>query len=285
MISFEIYKRTQAELVRSRFVLVHAVRSLRKQQSDKNAHIPAEISEGRDPVAWLRERLSVNFPGNAEIMQVSVACTDPKEAQTLVNAVADAYKTAVVDAEADLQRARYAELDRACVEKEQDIRNRRQELRNLTTEVGSVDSDTLRERQKLAFDEVRMLWRQLGPLQTDLRVFKRDLAVQKALLPDAKGDRVAILKDIKRLETAIGVMTEQQAELEDKVKYAREEAVRFGRSTVDSEMLRAEIRDQKAVLSVLTSQRETMKIKLRAAPRIQLLERAEEGTRQAQIRR
>ena len=65
-----------------------------------------------------------------------------------------------------------------------------------------------------------MLWRQLGPLQTDCTSSRETWRYKKPYCPDAKGDRVAILKDIKRLETAIGVMTEQQAELENKVKYA-----------------------------------------------------------------
>ena len=61
------------------------------------------IAEGRDPVAWLRERLSVNYPGNAEIMQVSVACTDPQGGPDPGERRCGCLQeTAVVDAEANL---------------------------------------------------------------------------------------------------------------------------------------------------------------------------------------
>ena len=91
-----------------------------------------------DAVKWLMRRLSVSFPGKAEIMEVSVCGDDPQEATILDRAVVDAYMKEVVESERDQKRGRLNELDRAYVEKETEIRDKREVLEGNGRDVGNV---------------------------------------------------------------------------------------------------------------------------------------------------
>ena len=97
---FEIYKSTQQQLVMSRFVLMAALRR------PEVAKLPSvqEAQKNGDAVNWLMRRLSVSFPGKAEIMEVSVCGNDPQEAMILDRAVVDAYMKEVVESERDQKR-------------------------------------------------------------------------------------------------------------------------------------------------------------------------------------
>jgi len=102
--SFDIYKATQLEYLRSRFVLIAALRQ------PEVSRLPS-IQEQLDPVQWVAQNLSVRFPGNSEFMNVSFSSTRPEETAVLVNAIVDAYMREVVDTEQRERRERLSELD------------------------------------------------------------------------------------------------------------------------------------------------------------------------------
>jgi septal ring factor EnvC (AmiA/AmiB activator) len=113
-----------------------------------------------------------------------------------------------------------------------------------------------------------------------------DLASQKALLQNAdifsklreevKAEKLATVQaEIKRLETAIGIATAQQRGLEEEVRQRLKEAERFSGATVDMEMLRSDIKNAETVLAALATERDKLKVEMRAMPRVTLLQRAE----------
>ena len=266
---FEIYKATQQQLLVSRFVLVAAMRdpqvaelrSIRREQ------------ETRDPVRWLKSQLRVTFPGDAEIMEVSLTAENPQEAATLVQAVVEAYLHEVINTDVDRRRMRLAELDRAVSEKEQDVRSRREELKKLATELGTSSTEALTLKQKLALEELSSLRQELRKLKADLRVAQTGLAVQKALLPDAgKDEKAQLVVLIRRLEAEVAVETEQEKDLEKQVQRRQREAELFGNSTVDMEMLQADIKNADVLLNLLATERDKVRVECRAAPRVILLE-------------
>src|SRR5262245_26305748 len=61
--SFEVYKRTQKQLLRSRFVATAALR-------DNPLATPPVLQNEPDPVGWLETNLSVTFPDESEVMSV-----------------------------------------------------------------------------------------------------------------------------------------------------------------------------------------------------------------------
>jgi hypothetical protein len=269
---YETYKKTQEQLLKSRFVLLAA---LRKAEVAKLPDVQVVQNVG-DVVRWLENLVKVGFPGDAEIMTVSVTTGDPHESATLARAVVDAYLTEVVNAERDRKRQRLSELDRAYVEKETDVRAKREDLKKLAEMLGVSDSETLTLKQRLALGELYEHRKELRQLQAELRAFKRDLAVQKAALQDAlEREQTPIGKEIKRLETLVTVTTEQELEIKMVVERCWKEAEKFGMSTVDIEMMRAEIKNSNAVLTEIATERERLRIEIRATPRVTLLQRAD----------
>jgi capsular exopolysaccharide synthesis family protein len=207
---FEIYKNTQQQLVLSRFVLLAA---LRKPEVAKLPSIQYEQQYG-DPVGWLLKRLSVGFPGKAEIMGVSVTRDDPREAVILVAAVVDAYMTEVVNAERDLKRQRLSELDRICTEKETELRSKRTDLKQLAEQLGTSDTETLTLKQKLALEELTIYRQEMARVQFDVRRLRGELAGQQALLKNVdvaeipSGDVDALVMNdpvARQLSTELGL--------------------------------------------------------------------------------
>jgi capsular polysaccharide biosynthesis protein len=271
---FDIYKNTQQQLLVSRFVLLAA---LRKPEAAKLLSVQSKQQTG-DPVKWLAGRLRVSFPSKAEIMEVSLSSDDPKEAANLVNAVVNAYLQEVVNAERDMKRLRLNELDRAFHDRENTIRAKREDLMKLADQTGTSDTATLTLKQKLALEELAIYGQELAKTRFKLQRSRKTLAVLKASLQDAKeGERGELQREIKRLEISVSVLSEQQKELENALEHKRKEAERFGRSSVavDIEMMRADIKNLEAVLTLIATEREKLTIESRAAPRVTLLQRAE----------
>ena len=260
---FETYKKTQEQLLKSRFVMLAA---LRKPEVAKLPDVQT-VQHVADAVRWLQSLVKVEFPGDAEIMTVSVTTGDPHESATLARAVVDAYFREVVEAERDQKRQRLNELDRACVEKETEIRGKLEDLKKLAETLGVSDSETLTMKQKLALEELYEYRKELRQLQAELRSFKRDLAVQKAVAarrqrcgprPDSQGDQAAGGFHCRNDRAGVGDQRD--------VERLQREAERFGMSTVDIEMMRADIKNLNAVWHEITKERERLRIEIHATP-------------------
>ena len=102
-------------------------------------------------------------------MEVSVTRHDPQEATTLVRAVVDAYMKEVVESERDQKRGRLNELDRAIVEKETEIRGKREDLKKLAETLGTSDTETLNMTQKLALEMLSLYRQELAKAQFEVR--------------------------------------------------------------------------------------------------------------------
>ena len=111
--------------------------------------------------------------------------SDPRAATALVNAIVDSYKTEVVDAEADQKRARFSELDRAAIDLEQDLRNKKQELRNLVSPLTgrSIDYELLELEIKCIEEELHDLRLELTRARIELHAVPAIVIYEKAEEP------------------------------------------------------------------------------------------------------
>ncbi|MCE5269333.1 MAG: P-loop NTPase [Planctomycetaceae bacterium] len=177
-VRFDIYKNTQEQLLLSRYVLMAA---LRKPEVYK---IPAvkEVQRNGDPIEWLMKRISVSFPGRAEVMAVSVTRDRPEEALTLVKAVVDSYLTEVVNVERDQKRVRVTELETVCAAKDQNIRRLRQEMRNIGEQAGGTETDVLTTKHKLLLEDYNLINAQFARKKEDIARLNSELAGLRALL-------------------------------------------------------------------------------------------------------
>ena len=101
---FEVYKQTQIQLIKARLVLNAALRN------SQVSEMPI-IQQQRDPIAWLKQKLQAVSPEDTEIISISLDLEDPEAAKIIVNEVAAAYMSEVVDVERNKRTATFARLD------------------------------------------------------------------------------------------------------------------------------------------------------------------------------
>jgi capsular polysaccharide biosynthesis protein len=173
---FNMCKATQQQLIKSRFVLSHALRS--------PDVLDFTIDQRQaDPATWLSDEVQVYFPANGEIMAVSMVSRDGKEAQALVQAVVDAYLSQVVPAESNQRRLRLDQLERIHTEHSARMRARRNELQELAERLGTTaNQKELSLKQQVAIDQFNFIQRQQMQTEFDLRKAKSELDTLKALL-------------------------------------------------------------------------------------------------------
>lgn len=96
----------------------------------------------------------------------------------------------------------------------------------------------------------------------------------RELLRESK--RAEIQEQISQLEVQVAIMGEQQSELKKDVDILGEEIDEIGKSSVDVEMMRAELENLETVLGTIAAERESLKVELRSRSRINLVQRAQE---------
>ncbi|HEV3300880.1 MAG TPA: P-loop NTPase [Planctomycetaceae bacterium] len=305
-ILFDLYKRTQKQLVRGPMVLAGVL------QRQEVASLPL-VMQQVDQLAWLQKVVNVTFPDDAEIMEVSVRCEEKRTAETLADKVVEVYLSEVVGAERQEKLVRIASLQKAQTETETDLRKRRSGLRQLADALGTSDSEALTLAQKNTLEEYSVLWKQLNQVEWDLKraqsaqqirqrmgagagvpisdaevdvaaTMDPIIATSKARLENlqvliddthktsygaAENEHVApvqasIERNRKRIEdrkqalrkelalrkqaaeqpgmSTVEILDAQKKELTGKVEALRKEAEKFGRSSVDVELMRAEIK-------------------------------------------
>lgn len=341
--AFDIYKNTQTQYLKSRFVLIAA---LRRPEVARLSTVQEEI----DPVRWLGERVGVSFPGNGEIMEVGLRGQRPEELAALVNGVVDAYMSEVVEVERNERRRRLSDLDAVYSEKETELRNKRNDLKTLAEQLGTGDSDVFSLKQQLVlqrfaalrsehaavqfklmraggevkvrqgalaraeeqeiseteldgfaqFDpQVRQLAmktadleallghlgevarpeiaaRQGSRYQQELKSVAEQMAARREQLrEDYKRQRRGRLMDeIAQLQFEMSVLSEQEKQLGADVEAARQEAEKGGGSSIDIQMLNAEIALLENLLSRIAQERQSLLLELREDPRISVVQKA-----------
>jgi hypothetical protein len=88
---FDIYRQSQIELIKNRWLLQSALRN------PKVASLPI-LAGSDDPVTWLHDRLIVEFPSNSEILSIRLRGRPHQttDVRVLVDAVAKAYEEQVL---------------------------------------------------------------------------------------------------------------------------------------------------------------------------------------------
>lgn len=192
--AYDIYKSTQQQYIRSRSVLITALRD------PDVANLPILKNEP-DPVTWVANNLRVEFTGNSELMYVSLKADDPEEAKKLVEAVVKAYMTEIVDKEQEQRRARLTELEKLRVEKESDLRAKQEELKGHVQLAGSSEVDTLNMRQQIALQQYAALRSEESA--TKFRIMRLELELKSKKAAAERAGTVEVTD--AELETALQV--------------------------------------------------------------------------------
>ena len=144
------YQSTQKTLVKSQLVIGAA---LRYPKVNKCQMIHGLV----DPVEWLQQKLGVEFLGGSEVMEISLAGSEPEDLAIIVNAVKQAYMDEVVNVDARRRAERHDQLQKLKETYADHLKQKRDQLRKLTEIVGPDDQATLVLRQQYAREHVHEL--------------------------------------------------------------------------------------------------------------------------------
>jgi hypothetical protein len=129
---FDAYRKTQVQLIKSPFVLTAALR--RPEISKLEA-----VRNKDDQVGWLQERIQVATPMDSEVVQIRMRGADPHDVQQIVNAVAHAYLSEVVNKDRGERLERHDKLAIKYKELLAELRTRRAEEKNLNEANGDIE--------------------------------------------------------------------------------------------------------------------------------------------------
>lgn len=173
-LNFNLYKNTQKQLMTAPFVINAALR-------DKSVLSIPQVATQLDPIKWLAERLTVDFPGGGEIMQVTAEMDKESDSVAFVNAITNAYMNEVVVDERNKRLSRLDSLERVYAEAEGKVRTKQAELKKLADLLGTGDSDSLTVAQQNAIQQFGLMQERLADVQFKMMEAQGELVVAKKL--------------------------------------------------------------------------------------------------------
>jgi peptidoglycan hydrolase CwlO-like protein len=113
--------------------------------------------------------------------------------------------------------------------------------------------------------------------EKDIKTIQDQFNARKAVLIKRirQKRRAVIQAEIQKLQNSVSVLAEEEQTLRKQVEAKQKEVVKFGYSSVDIEMLRADIKSAETLLSMLVTERDRLRIESRAGLRVTLLQAAE----------
>jgi polysaccharide biosynthesis transport protein len=170
---FENLKNTQKQLILGRSVLGPPLRD-----NTEINQLPI-IKREKDPYQWLASKLSVSFPGRAEIMEVSLSLPDPMDAVKIVSVVVDSYKKEVLDVDRSERQVHLDQLDLVIQNINREQRQLRSKLRNMADRFGSADPEAFAIRQRLTLEQFASTRSQL--MQSEVQVNQLEVELKSEI--------------------------------------------------------------------------------------------------------
>lgn len=170
---YEAYRKTQVQLIKSPFVLTSALRR-------PGISSLSTLSTEDDPVGYLMRNIQVSAPMESEVVQVRMRGEDAKEVTQIVNAVAQAYLSDVVNKEKSERLNRRDTLERKYKENMAEVRSSLDTYNNLAKSLGTADTAEVATQRSLLLDHLGTLRAQLNQTQRDLTLIDAELAIMDA---------------------------------------------------------------------------------------------------------
>lgn len=178
MQGFENLKKTQLALLKSNFVLSAAIRN------PKVGGLSALAGE-KDQVDWLQRNLSVEFPQNGELLEITLAGDElPDELKILVNAVSEAYEKEVLGQLAQRRAANRDLLRRSLDDVNKDLRSKLTEYLAIAQESDRPQGSERDTKSELLLREIDVAKRKKDDLTTALYALQSDFMIMKSELED-----------------------------------------------------------------------------------------------------
>ena len=174
---YEILKKTQLALLKSKFLLTSALR-------DPGIAALSILAGERDKEEWLQEHLDVEFPQNGEILSISLTGTPADDLVLLVDKVAEAYKTEVLGNETARKLNIHDMVERSLQNLQTEIKRKSEDYIDIAKGMNRTTAEQIRdpETDLLIRDiadtqnKIQTLTSALFQLQTDYLVAKAELS-------------------------------------------------------------------------------------------------------------
>lgn len=173
--SFGAFIKSQAALFKSRPIIQSAL----KKDEVRKLNLEAEHP---DLPAMIEERLQVVVQDTSELMTATFSHRDPTVAVTLMKAMTDSFMENVAY-ERDLAAARDTELDKVITDQSAELKQKKNNLREMTRKLGTLDKDALARQREEMLAELRDLRNQRIPIRTALAKAEAELKVLDIQLP------------------------------------------------------------------------------------------------------
>lgn len=144
---FRTYQQTQAALIRNPLVLEKAL------TNEAVANLPL-VKQQDDPVAWLSEELKVSFSPLAEVINLSFSGENPRAIKAILDAVIEAYEKNVINVEAEERLRRLEYLQKISTQYVDQLKSKREQLRQKAEKSGANDKETLALRTDFAYENM-----------------------------------------------------------------------------------------------------------------------------------
>lgn len=166
---FELFRKTQRELILTQFLLNSAL------NREEVAKLPV-VREQINPVEWLRSQLRITFPGDSELMQISLSGPEKRALPLLVNAVVDAYKTDVVDVERNQSLQRLNEMGVLEAQRENQLRTLRADVEAISESLGTGNEGAVSLTERSVLQQLTSYQAELGRVELALLKANTELA-------------------------------------------------------------------------------------------------------------
>jgi hypothetical protein len=251
----ERYRRTQLALLRTRAVLIRALRD------PAIAKLPV-VQQQADPVAWLQKHLRAEYPDDTGVLRVSVSAGTPKEQAALANAVTSAYLAEGPDKEYEQRFKRLQELGGVYDKFDKILSEKRRKLRDMAEALGAANPKIVALQEEFAVTHLRTLNSELVQVRIQLLKAQAELAVLKEKGGDeAREQKIAVLKKLE------DVLSREVDERTEKLKRSK-------RKGIDLQYLRDEISRDEEVVRSLGRQRQRLEVEMWAPRRVRLIQEA-----------
>lgn len=184
LLDFALFRGTQEHYV----TLPSVLRATLRHRKVAELSSVREANRKNDAEKWLAGTVKISFPGKAQIMAVTCALPDRREAAVLTNALVDCYLEEYENATRQARLDRIRVLEKIASQKETDLRNKYHELRKLTALMDDAKKankpapgdEMLQFDVKTLEELVRELRRELEHAKIELKAPFRVVLIQRA---------------------------------------------------------------------------------------------------------
>jgi capsular exopolysaccharide synthesis family protein len=185
---FELFKKTQADLLKSTFVINAALRQPGISQLRIVRQKPWGIPRPEEEiVGWLEGTLRVSSPEGTEMVVLSMKDRNADELVKLLNAVTDAYIKEIVSAEDTRQTTKLDRLREKDRRNSEEMMEKLTEMKQLSETFGSTEVEQNKLQIDLVFQRLRAIEQEKFAVEQQLRQIQDEFFMKQQLYQASLG--------------------------------------------------------------------------------------------------